>query len=102
MYPLLCSISSKVWNYQRYNEERKSNKDRQWNGLKPNPEGQWYLHRKPKIEQSESNKKSGGIYMFWMIKPYYHHIAPINIIGLCDSCIFIQWTQRAYILMSGL
>ena len=60
MYPLLCSISSKVWNYQRYNEERKSNKDRQWNGLKPNPEGQWYLHRKPKIEQSESNKKPGG------------------------------------------
>jgi hypothetical protein len=32
MYPLLCSNSSKVWNYQRNNQERKSNKDRQWNG----------------------------------------------------------------------
>ena len=37
MYPLLCSNSSKVWKYQRSNQKRKSNKDRQWNGQKPKP-----------------------------------------------------------------
>ena len=47
-----------------------------------------------RLSKANQIKNPGWIHVFWMIKLYHYHIAPIHSIGLCDICIVIQWTQR--------